>query len=155
METSFSVLIAGGGSTYTPGIVLMLVNNLNIFPIRQIKFYDNDPERQKIIGDACAILLQDKAPQIKFSYTTDPEEAFTDVDFVMAHIRVGKYAMRELDEKIPLKYGVVGQETCGLGGIAYGMRSIGSIIQLIDYMEKYSPKENESAWWSGSMYWEA
>lgn len=140
MATGFSIVIAGGGSTYTPGIVLMLVNSLDIFPIRQLKFYDNDDERQRVIGDACAILLKERAPQIAFSYTTDPEEAFTDVDFVMAHIRVGKYAMREQDEKIPLKYGVVGQETCGPGGIAYGMRSIGPIIELIDYMEKYSPK---------------
>ena len=37
-----------------------------------------------------AILLKEKAPQIKFSYSTNPEEAFTDIDFVMAHIRVGK-----------------------------------------------------------------
>ena len=37
--------------------------------------------------------------------------------------------MRELDEKIPMKYGVVGQETCGPGGIAYGMRSIGGVIR--------------------------
>ena len=134
----FSILIAGGGSTFTPGIVMMLLDNLNNFPIRQIKFYDNDEKRQAIIGDACKILLEGKAPEIKFSYTTDPKEAFTDVDFVMAHIRVGKYAMREKDEKIPMKYGVVGQETCGPGGIAYGMRSIGP-IQLIDYMEEYSP----------------
>ncbi|MBP2638816.1 MAG: Maltose-6-phosphate glucosidase, partial [Firmicutes bacterium] len=63
----------------------------------------------------------------------------TDIDFIMAHIRVGKYAMRELDEKIPLKYNVLGQETCGPGGISYGMRSIGGIIEIIDYMEKYSP----------------
>lgn len=139
MEREFSILIAGGGSTYTPEIVLMLINNLDIFPIWQIKLYDNDAERQQIIGDACAILLHAKAPQIQFSYTTAPEEAFIDVDFVMAHIRVGKYTMRELDEKIPLKYGVVGQETCGPGGIAYGMRSIGPILQLIDYMEQYSP----------------
>ena len=47
--------------------------------------------------------------------------------------------MRELDEKIPLKYGVVGQETCGPGGLAYGMRSIGGVIEILDYMEKYSP----------------
>ena len=67
--------------------------------------------------------------------TTDPETAFQDVDFVMAHIRVGLYAMREKDEKIPLKYGVVGQETCGPGGIAYGMRSIGGVLELVDYME--------------------
>lgn len=57
----------------------------------------------------------------------------------MAHIRVGKYEMRGKDEKIPLKYGVVGQETCGPGGLAYGMRSIGPVIELIDYMETYSP----------------
>ena len=47
--------------------------------------------------------------------------------------------MREQDEKIPLKYGVVGQETCGPGGIAYGMRSIGGIVEIVGFMEKYSP----------------
>lgn len=135
----FSILIAGGGSTFTPGIILMLLDNLEKFPIRQIKMYDNDAERQAKIGDACAILLKERAPEIEFSYSTKPEEAFTDIDFVMAHIRVGKYPMRELDEKIPLKHGVVGQETCGPGGVAYGMRSIGGVIELIEHMEKYSP----------------
>lgn len=135
----FSIAIAGGGSTFTPAIVLMLLDNLDRFPIRKIKFYDNDAERQDIIAKACEIILREKAPEIEFLATVNPEEAFTDVDFVMAHIRVGKYAMRELDEKIPLKYGVVGQETCGPGGIAYGMRSIGGILELVEYMEKYSP----------------
>jgi len=135
----FSIVVAGGGSTFTPGIVLMLLDNLEKFPIRQIKFYDNDAERQEIIAKACDVIIKEKAPDINFVYTTDPETAFTDVDFVMAHIRVGKYAMREKDEKIPLKHGVLGQETCGPGGIAYGMRSIGGVIELVDYMEKYSP----------------
>lgn len=138
-EQNFSILIAGGGSTFTPGIILMLLDHMDTFPIRQIKLYDNDKERQETIARACEILLKERFPQVSFSYTTDPETAFTDVDFVMAHIRVGKYAMRELDEKIPLKYGVVGQETCGPGGIAYGMRSIGGVLELLDYMEKYSP----------------
>ena len=131
-----SIAIAGGGSTFTPGIIMMLLENLEIFPIRQIKFYDNDPERQKQIADACEIILKERAPEITFVATTDPKIAFTDVDFVMAHIRVGKYAMREKDEKIPLKYGVIGQETCGPGGIAYGMRSIGGVLELVDYMEQ-------------------
>lgn len=135
----FSIVVAGGGSTFTPGIVLMLLENLDKFPIRQIKFYDNDAERQEVIAKACDIIIKEKAPDINFVYTTDPETAFTDVDFVMAHIRVGKYAMREKDEKIPLKHGVLGQETCGPGGIAYGMRSIGGVIELVDFMEKYSP----------------
>ena len=135
----FSIVVAGGGSTFTPGIVLMLLENLDKFPIRQIKFYDNDAQRQEVIAKACDIIIKEKAPDINFVYTTDPETAFSDIDFVMAHIRVGKYAMREKDEKIPLRHGVLGQETCGPGGIAYGMRSIGGVIELVDFMEKYSP----------------
>ncbi|MGX8833222.1 6-phospho-alpha-glucosidase [Amedibacillus sp. YH-ame10] len=135
----FSVLIAGGGSTYTPGIVLMLLSHLERFPLRSIKFYDNDAQRQKIVADACEVLIRERNPEIEFMATTDPKTAFEDVDFVMAHIRAGKYAMRELDEKIPMKYNVVGQETCGPGGIAYGMRSIGAMLELVDYMEQYSP----------------
>lgn len=135
----FSVVVAGGGSTFTPGIVLMLLANQHRFPLRAIKFYDNDGARQETIAEACKIILQEKAPDIEFSYTTHPQAAFSDVDFVMAHIRVGKYPMREKDEKIPLSHGVVGQETCGPGGIAYGMRSIGGVLEIADYMAKYSP----------------
>ena len=135
----YSITVAGGGSTFTPGIVLMLLENQKRFPIRQIKFYENEKERQEIVAKACGIYLKEHAPEISFSYSTEPENAFTDIDFVLAHIRVGKYAMREKDEKIPMKYGVVGQETCGPGGLAYGMRSIGGVIEILDYMEKYSP----------------
>lgn len=138
-KKEFSIVIAGGGSTFTPGIVLMLLEEAKRFPLRKLVLYDNDSARQGILGEALEILLKEQAPDMEFFYTTDPEEAFTDVDFVFAHIRVGKYAMREMDEKIPLKYGVVGQETCGPGGIAYGMRSITDMLELVDYMEKYSP----------------
>ena len=134
-----SVVIAGGGSTYTAGIVMMLIENQDKFPLRTLKFYDNDQKRQEIVAKACEVIVKERAPEIEFIATTDPEEAFTDIDFVMAHIRVGGLSMREKDEKIPLKYGVVGQETCGPGGMAYGMRSIPGVIELIDYMEKYSP----------------
>ncbi len=97
--TKFSVVVAGGGSTFTPCIVLMLPANQDRFPLRALKFYDNDGARQEVIAEACKVILKEKAPDIAFSYTTDPEVAFSDVDFVMAHIRVGKYPMRELDEK--------------------------------------------------------
>lgn len=135
----FNITIAGGGSTYTPGIVLMLAEESYRFPVEEIKLYDNLASRQEPIGKAMEIMMKEQHPEIKFSYTTDPEEAFTYIDFVFAHIRVGLYAMRELDEKIPLKYDVVGQETCGPGGIAYGMRSIAGVLEILDYMEKYSP----------------
>ncbi len=138
-KQSYAVTIAGGGSTYTPGVVLMLLQERERFPVGRIMLYDNDAKRQKTIAAACAIYVRENAPDVTFGYTTDPEVAFTGVDFVLAQIRVGKYAMRDKDEKIPLKYGVLGQETCGPGGIAYGLRSIGGVLEVLDYMEKYSP----------------
>ncbi|MGY4105451.1 6-phospho-alpha-glucosidase [Ignavigranum ruoffiae] len=135
----FSVLIAGGGSTFTPGIVMMLFDSVDRFPLKTLKLYDNDPERQETLAKAIKIMLAERAPEIEFIYTADPKMAFSEIDFCMAHIRVGKYPMRELDEKIPLKHGVLGQETCGPGGIAYGLRSITGMMEIIDYMEEYSP----------------
>ncbi|EJM9651764.1 maltose-6'-phosphate glucosidase [Escherichia coli] len=79
--TKFSVVVAGGGSTFTPGIVLMLLANQERFPLRALKFYDNDGARQEVIAEACKVILKEKAPDIAFSYTTDPEVAFSDVDF--------------------------------------------------------------------------
>ncbi len=114
---------------------MMLLESQERFPVRKIKFYDNDEKRQETVAKACAIIIAERAPEVQFEYSTDPKEAFTDVDIVMAQLRVGKYAMREQDEKIPFRHNVVGQETCGPGGLAYGLRSIGPILELVDYME--------------------
>ncbi|MCS3434306.1 alpha-galactosidase/6-phospho-beta-glucosidase family protein [Klebsiella sp. BIGb0407] len=56
----FSVVIAGGGSTFTPGIVLMLFANQDRFPLRRLKFYDNDSSRQETITEACKVILKSK-----------------------------------------------------------------------------------------------
>lgn len=77
----------------------MLMDNLDRFPIRSIKLYDNDKERQDKIGNAFHIFMKERHPEIEFVHTLDPETAFTDTDFVMAQIRVGKYEMRSKDEK--------------------------------------------------------
>ncbi len=89
MKDNFVVTIAGGGSTYTPDCD-DVTGKYVALSLREIRLYDNHHQRQKTIGDACAILVAERFPQVKFSYTTDPQAAFTDVDFVMAHIRVGR-----------------------------------------------------------------
>lgn len=136
---TFKLVIAGGGSTYTPGIVKSLLVQKDRFKLNELVLYDNNAERQEAVGVIVRHVVEMFDPELKLTLTTDPEVAMADADFIFAQMRVGLYAMREQDEKIPLKYGVVGQETCGPGGMAYGMRSIPDIMQLIDYMEKYSP----------------
>lgn len=58
-------------------------------------------------------------------------------------MRVGQYKMREQDEKIPLRHGVVGGETCGPGSLAYGLRTILPMVELIDLVDRYA---HEKAW---------
>ncbi|SFD29742.1 6-phospho-alpha-glucosidase [Clostridium uliginosum] len=136
----FILTIAGGGSTYTPGIVKSLLINKEQFPLQELRMYDIDGERQDKVAIIAKEVIKEFQPGLKLVVTTDPKEAFEDSDFIFAQMRVGKYKMRELDEKIPLKYGVVGQETCGPGGLAYGLRTIFPMAELIDLVEKYAKK---------------
>lgn len=39
------ITIAGGGSGYTPGIVLTLLKNQEVFPVEEIRLYDIDEEK--------------------------------------------------------------------------------------------------------------
>lgn len=136
----FILTIAGGGSTYTPGIVKSLLLNKEQFKLEELRMYDLDAERQNKVAVIVKEVIKEMNPELKLTLTTDPKEAFTNADFVFAQMRVGKYAMREKDEKIPLKYDVVGQETCGPGGMAYGFRTIFPMVELIDFVEKYAKK---------------
>ena len=139
----FILSIAGGGSTYTPGIVKSLMVRLHDFPPAEIRLYDIDEARQNTIAPVVEKVIRDHSQSIKFTVTSDPEVAFSGAHFVFAQMRVGQYKMREQDEKIPLRHGVVGQETCGPGGLAYGLRTILPMVELIDRVERYA---HEKAW---------
>ena len=76
--TKFSVVVAGGGSTFTPGIVLMLLANQDRFPLRALKFYDNDGARQEVIAEACKVILKEKAPDIAFCHGAHPRRQIPD-----------------------------------------------------------------------------
>ncbi len=137
----FILAIAGGGSTYTPGIVKSLMAKLAEFPLAEIRLYDIDSERQNVIAPVVEKVIRDHSDSIKFTVTSEPEVAFSGAHFVFAQMRVGQYKMREQDEKIPLRHGVVGQETCGPGGLAYGLRTILPMVELIDLVERYADKK--------------
>lgn len=136
----YNIVIVGGGSTFTPGFLKSFCRMQKEFPLQKLVLFDIDGERQKPIGEFGKLLFQDNAPDVEFSYTTDIKEAYTDMDFVFMQMRVGKYAMRELDEKIPLRMGLIGQETVGAGGFAYGLRSTKEMIKSVYDIRKYAPE---------------
>ncbi|HCM87287.1 MULTISPECIES: 6-phospho-alpha-glucosidase [Enterococcus] len=136
----FNVVFVGGGSTYTPDMMELMCLVKETFPVKKIVLYDNDEERQEPIGQYGEVLFREYYPELEeYVYTTDKATAFKDMDFAFVQIRAGGLPMREQDEKIPLKYGVIGQETCGPGGFAYGIRSVLAMKDLIEDIRRYSP----------------
>ncbi len=137
------ITIVGGGSTFTPGIVKSVAMRREELGLTEIRLFDIDKERQDKVGVLIKWILEnDLKTDIKLTVTYDVEEAYKDASFVFAQMRVGKYAMREQDEKIPLRHGCVGQETCGCGGLAYGMRTIFPMIKVIDDAAKYAKPDH-------------
>ncbi len=133
------ITLVGGGSTFTPGIVKSIALRKDELEVDEIRLFDIDKERQDKVAVVVKWILDEELKSgIKLVVTNDEKEAYTDADFIFAQMRVGKYAMREQDEKIPLRHGCVGQETCGCGGMAYGMRTIFPMIEMIDDVEKYA-----------------
>ena len=106
--------------------------------MEELRMYDINAERQAVIGEFAKVLFAEEYPELKFLYTTDKVQAYKDVDFVFCQIRSGGFDMRMLDEQIPLAHGVVGQETCGAGGFAYGLRSIPDMIQIVRDARTYA-----------------
>lgn len=135
------VTIAGSGSGYTPGIILSLLNHKEL-DVSEIRLYDIDKEKNSDMETIIKFLIKKGDYGVKLVRTENPKEGFKGVDFIFSQIRVGEIKMRELDEKIPLKHGLVGQETCGLGGFAYAMRSMKGFSEMVDLIQKF----NKEAW---------
>lgn len=135
---SQNVTIVGAGSTRTPALVGSIIKLKERFPIKKLVFYDIDIERINKMKVYMELTMNKFSPETELIFTDNKDEAYKEVDFVFCQMRVGGSKLRSYDEKIPLKYGIIGQETCGPGGFAYGMRSIKDMIEMVKDVRKYS-----------------
>lgn len=71
--------------------------------------------------------------------TTDLDEALRGADFVFSAIRVGGLEGRAADERVALDLGVLGQETVGAGGIAYGLRTVPVAVDIARRVARLAP----------------
>ena len=85
----YSVVICGGGSTYTPDMLELLCIIRKSFPLRKVVLYDCVEERQRIVGEFGKVLFSEYYEDVEFGYTTSKEEAFRDIDFAFVQIRAG------------------------------------------------------------------
>lgn len=126
--------ILGGAGFRTPlvaGAVLGSPDRL----ISQIVLYDVDAARL----DTMARVLTSRLPGNDVRATTDLDDALSGADFIFSAIRVGGLAGRVVDERVALDLGVLGQETTGPGGIAYGLRTVPVSLAIAERVRECAP----------------
>src|SRR5918992_5639938 len=134
------IVYIGGGSTRAPGTVASLVERADDFAGSEVVLVDLDAERLAVVERLLRRLIESRAIDLRVSSTTDLPPALEGADAVLSSFRPGGFEARHLDESIPLRHGVVGQETQGPGGFFMALRSIHVLMGVTAEMERRCPE---------------
>jgi 6-phospho-beta-glucosidase len=64
--------------------------------------------------------------------TTSRPDAIDGASFVLVQLRVGGQAARLVDETLPPRFGAIGQETTGPGGLAKALRTVPVVLDIAE-----------------------
>lgn len=131
--------VIGGGGVRSPLFVYSALRRAGTLGIDEICLMDNNPEKLALFGSLSQLVAQITGSPVRITSTSEPRQALEGARYVVTTIRVGEEMGRVLDERIALKYGVLGQETTGPGGFAMAMRSIPAILGYAQLMDEVSP----------------
>ena len=135
------IVTIGGGSSYTPELMHGFISRYEQLPIREIWLVDvaEGEEKLKIVGEMAKRMWKASGYDVDIRLTLNRREALKDADFVTTQFRVGLLNARVKDERIPLSYGQIGQETNGAGGIFKALRTIPVILDIVKDMKELCP----------------
>lgn len=133
------VAVIGAGSTYTPELINGFITRKHVLKVDSFFLMDIDRPKLEIVAGLAKRMLETNGMNPRFVLTENLDEAIDGADYVLGQVRVGKLDARIRDEKIPLKYDLLGQETTGAGGFMKALRTIPVIINVAKKMEKLAP----------------
>ena len=129
----------GGGSTRAAGTMASFIHQGENFNGSEVVLIDLDPERLELVQTLARKMARSRGLDLTISVTTNRREGLRDCDAVLTSFRPGGFEARYLDESIPLKHGVIGQETQGPGGFFMALRSIHVMQSIVQDMETICP----------------
>ena len=135
------IVTIGGGSSYTPELVEGFIKRYDSLPVRELWLVDIDEGKEKleIVGALAKRMVAKSGLPMSIRLSLDRREALPGADFVTTQIRVGQLAARVLDEQIPLRHGILGQETNGAGGMFKALRTIPVILDIANDIKELCP----------------
>ncbi|MBA2277215.1 MAG: glycoside hydrolase [Chloroflexia bacterium] len=129
----------GGGSTRAPGTMASFMEQGANFQGSEVVLIDLDAERLDLVRTIAEKLARQKGLDLRVTATTDRRAGLDGCDAVLSSFRPGGFAARAHDEAIPLKHGVIGQETQGPGGFFMALRAIHAMQGIVADMELACP----------------
>jgi 6-phospho-beta-glucosidase len=136
------ICIVGGGSPYMTSMFASLANAARKGGLAgsSVVLHDINEGNVKLMCDwGQAAARREKLP-LTFSYEMDVNKALPGADFVLSCFRPGGLAARYLDETIPEKYGELGIETVGVGGVFMALRCIPEVVKLAEAVQRHCPR---------------
>ena len=130
----------GGGSTRAPGTVASFVERGARFAGSELVLVDLDAERLEVVAEIGRRMARARGADLRISTTTDRAAGLADADVVLTSFRPGGFEARALDERLPLRHGVIGQETQGPGGFFMALRSIHAMRDIVADIERVAPR---------------
>ncbi|WPO69984.1 MULTISPECIES: 6-phospho-beta-glucosidase [unclassified Streptomyces] len=131
--------ILGGGGFRVPLVYGALLGDRAEGRVTDVVLHDLDAARLGAITRVLAEQAEGIADAPAVTATTDLDEALRGADFVFSAIRVGGLEGRAADERVALAEGVLGQETVGAGGIAYGLRTVPVAVDIARRVARLAP----------------
>jgi 6-phospho-beta-glucosidase len=132
--------ILGGGGFRVPLVYGALLRDTSDRRIESVWLHDIAPDRLAAIGLVLGQMTTGHPGAPRVTTTTDLDEALGGADFVFSAIRVGGLAGRTADERVALDLGLLGQETTGPGGLAYGLRTVPVAVHVAERIAAVSPR---------------
>ncbi len=133
------IAVIGGGSTYTPELVMGFFTRIKELPVSELWLMDIDEERLNIVGGFAQRMVAAKGSPFEVILSTNQREAVSGATYVTTQLRVGQMAARREDEYLGLRHNLIGQETTGIGGMAKALRTIPVIVDLAEDMAELAP----------------
>ena len=133
------ITVVGGGSTYTPELVEGFGRRAGVLPIDELVLYDIAPERLRVVGGLAGRILARHAYPGRLTVTQDLDRALEGADAVLIQLRIGGQAARLVDETLPNRFGLIGQETTGPGGFAKALRTVPVVLGIADRVAALAP----------------
>lgn len=130
----------GGGSTRAPGTVASFVEQGDNFQGSEIVLIDLNMDRLQIVQTIAAKMARVRDLDLTIRITTDRRAGLEDCHAVLTSYRPGGFEARHLDESIPLRYGVIGQETQGPGGFFMALRSVDVMQGILEDVQQVAPR---------------